>query len=167
MFPSLLGPAPSTVPKSDHMLPHRAGDPPDASGTVWIAAALRRLSRHAPGRSLGRAWWLGLAPLLLFVLVSAVESQTSWLQSKVLTHTASRIRYSVEPGSSPSLRFPTGGPYVRRLGYTSMATFVERLQTRGFHVEAQARWSPLALSLFDAGLFAIYPEKNQAAIGRA
>lgn len=90
--------------------------------------------------------------------------RTSWFQSQLFTAAARRIAYSVESGPSSAVRFPASGPYDRRLGYSSQIRFIERLQGDGFQVHSQARWSPLSMSLFDAGFFAIYAPKSQAGL---
>jgi len=93
-----------------------------------------------------------------------LELRHWWLQSTLLAAVARRITYETGPGSSPAIRFPVDGPYDRRLGYVGLGDVVRRLQDQGFQLQAQARWSPVALSLFDAGVFPIYPAKDQAGL---
>jgi membrane peptidoglycan carboxypeptidase len=101
---------------------------------------------------------------LLLAGLGVLEAQTSWLQSRLLARAARRITYAVEAGPSPSIRFPASGPYDHRLGYSFQSDFKQALLKEGFQVEAQAHWSPWSMALFDAGLFTIYPEKNQAGL---
>lgn len=111
----------------------------------------------------GPRHWVVLVAVLLAAL-ALVELQTWWLQSTLLTVVARRITYAIEPGPSQAIRFPMEGPYDRRLGYVGLGDVVRRLQDRGFQLQAQARWSPVALSLFDAGVFPIYATKDQAGL---
>ena len=81
-------------------------------------------------------WAWAVALLAAFV---SLELRTSWLQSMVLARAARHLTYTVEPGTSASIRFPASGPYDIRLGYDREPEFVTRLEARGFYVEAQAR----------------------------
>lgn len=111
----------------------------------------------------GRPRWIVLVGLVLVALTRA-EMQTSWLQSKLFAAAARRVTYSVRAGSSPAIRFPASGPYDNRLGYSGQARRIGHLQHDGFDILSQARWSPFAMSLVDAGVFAIYPTKHQAGL---
>jgi membrane peptidoglycan carboxypeptidase len=62
------------------------------------------------------------------------------------------------------MRYPAGGPYDRRLGYALLPTFLERLSADGFRIEAQARWSPLAVRVAEAGFFPVYSTKTRAGL---
>ncbi len=91
-------------------------------------------------RNLRRTLWF----LLAFVLVAAFvhEVRTSAIQSWFFSGWARKLVYRVEPGPSPSIVFPEGGPFDVRSGYTEIPDFVQRLESRGFKVTAQARFSP-------------------------
>jgi membrane peptidoglycan carboxypeptidase len=89
------------------------------------------------------------SPLLWVILVGLAvvaavryELETSALQSRVLSAWASRLSYTVEPGASPRIVFPKGGPSDERLGFTRVPVFSERLEAAGFHVVQQAVFSP-------------------------
>ncbi len=129
-----------------------------------LASRWRRLRREVPARLRLKAPAFPRWARVVVVLagLGAVELRTSWLQSKILAGAVRRVTYTVEAGRSPSIRFPAGGPYDRRLGYAMQPEFVERLGGSGFDVEAQARWSPLAARLADAGFFPVYPVKTRA-----
>jgi membrane peptidoglycan carboxypeptidase len=102
--------------------------------------------------------------IAFFAILCAIELRTSWIQSKMLAEAARRLTYTVEEGSSPSMRYPAGGPYDRRLGYALLLTFLDRLSADGFRVEAQARWSPLAVRVAEAGFFPVYSTKTRAGL---
>jgi membrane peptidoglycan carboxypeptidase len=125
----------------------------------WVGWA--RPARLTWLRLLRARWLWGIAFL---AVLCAIELRTSWIQSKMLADAARRLTYTVEEGSSPSVRYPAGGPYDRRLGYALLPTFLERLSANGFRVEAQARWSPLAVRVAEAGFFPVYPTKTRAGL---
>lgn len=117
-------------------------------------------------RSLG--YWIKAmlisAALTLTVALALVinqELRTSALQARFFADLASQAKFSVGPGPSPSIRFPTGGPYDERLGYTGLQSFVDVLRAKNFDVVQQARVSPRMAELSDAGFFAPYIEKTQ------
>lgn len=106
---------------------------------------------------------------MLTVLVTlgfgvAAEIRTSWLQSELLSAFGRQLSFTVESGPSANVRFPTGGPYDRRLGYATLPGFIERLRERGFSIEAQARLSDRHRQLIDLGGFPIFHEKTQAGL---
>lgn len=74
-------------------------------------ATIRRVRRVALWPVLGPTRWPALAALMLAGL-AALELQTSWLQSQLLTEAARRISYSIGLGPSESVRFPASGPYA-------------------------------------------------------
>ncbi len=138
-----------SAPKSEAALPE-ARRPP---------AARRRLPRAR--------WFLlfGLLALLAFaVWLVARELRTSAFQARELARIAREASFAVEPGPSPSIRFPTGGPFDERLGYTRIPDFVARLSASGFGVERQARHSEPLIGLEDWGLNPVYPEKTRAGL---
>lgn len=92
------------------------------------------------------------------------EARTSWLQARVFASAARHISYTVEPGASPSVRFPSTGPADHRLGYSALPAFIARLEARGFEIAAQARWSRAAQLVADAGLYPVYRETAQAGL---
>ena len=94
----------------------------------------------------------------------AAESKSFWLQSTLLSRLAGQLDFGLGPGPSPSMRFPEGGPYDRRLGYTDLPHYIERLDARGYRVDAQARLSERHLATVDQGVFPIYQERTQAGL---
>jgi membrane peptidoglycan carboxypeptidase len=102
----------------------------------------------------------------LVLAAAAVESRTSWLQSRVFAAVAKRLYYQVETGADrgPRVAFPNRGPYDRRMGYAEIDRFVERLEASGYTVESQARSSPWLRRITSWGLYPVYLEKNQAGL---
>jgi membrane peptidoglycan carboxypeptidase len=110
----------------------------------------------------------GLAVVLLIVcaVVGAglAELKTSWLQARLLAAAARRATYSVEPGPSPSVRYPGSAPYTDRLGYSRLPAILAGLNWAGYEVTAQARASSFSEKLSKLGLFPIYREKAQSGL---
>lgn len=93
------------------------------------------------------------------------ELRTSRLQARAFSSLARKLAYWVEPGPSPSIRFPDpGGPYDERMGYSLLPSITEKLCTKGFEIRFQARFSPELLQYVRWGLFPAYPEKQQAGL---
>jgi hypothetical protein len=93
--------------------------------------------------------------LILFIFVLLVagavwfETQTSLLQSMLFSRWAGEMSYRVVNGPSPRIRFPVGGPYDTRLGYSQIPQYAANLKGRGFAVTRQADSTP-ALDRFAA-----------------
>ncbi len=143
-------------------LPHPASRPD---------AALPQIGRERTRQPRGfRVRWRWVFALLLLAAIGfgvklvLDELRTSELQARELARLAREARFSVEPGASPSIRFPSTGPYDQRLGYTSLPEFTARLSASGFEIESQARHSPRLLSLEDWGLTPVYREKDRAGL---
>src|ERR1700738_69052 len=115
---------------------------------------------------------LGLvAAALLGILAyfASVEMQTSRLQARYLARLDRGVSFSVGPGASDSIRFPSGrasgpGPYDLRLGYARLPDFQKRLLARGYVVTQQVRDSPTMTSIADYGLFLPYAKKDQGGL---
>lgn len=112
-----------------------------------------------------------LAVAALFALAAvdiaylvATEVESSTLQARFFSGIAARLKFWMEPGPSPSIRFPQSGPYDRRLGYSQMPAFLEKLGAKGYRIEAQARHSFHLTELIESGYFPPYAEKNQAGL---
>ncbi len=122
----------------------------------------RRILPHGSGRFVVPT----LAVLLAWMLGRNVagELESSRLQARYFAEIGAKFRFAVEPGPSPTVRFPHSGPYDKRLGYELMPAFLERLKRRGFSISDQARGSPWLMKSSDAGLFAPYHEKTQAGL---
>jgi membrane peptidoglycan carboxypeptidase len=93
-----------------------------------------------------------------------VEARTSFLQSLLFTRWANAMTFSAGQGPSPRIRFPSGGPYDERLGYSHLPAIIHSLTSRHFVIERQAEMSP-ALDQFTARHgYALYHEKNKAGL---
>lgn len=115
-----------------------------------------------------KQWWLqaALAALAaaLVAFVTAWEVRTSTVQAHYLSRWAARLTYRVEPGASAAIRFPRTGPFDKRLGYTGIPDFVDRLTPLGYEIVSQARQSQALLDYAQQGLFPPYDEKTQAGL---
>jgi len=119
--------------------------------------------RSRLGRRLGAVLVVALASGLAFVVVRD-EIATSRRQADWLAERARALRFEVQPGPSPAIRFPGDGPFDLRLGYHGLPDTLERLQRQGYAITAQARMSPEMLALSERGLYATYAEKAQAGL---
>jgi membrane peptidoglycan carboxypeptidase len=131
----------------------------------------KRVSSKPPQQMRKRRRWLrytllaiGLCLAISVGRVIQQELLTSTHQARYLAALARQLTFHVASGPSPSIRYPTTGPYNRRLGYTKLPTFLERLMAGAFIFKAQARLSPRLQQIIDAGLFPIYREKTQAGL---
>ncbi len=109
-------------------------------------------------------WLARLSAVGLIGYVAAQEMDQSYGQALFATHFVKQMSFSMADGPNPAIRFPGAGPYDRRLGYSSLPSFVGRLADRGFDVVRQARQSPMLAKFMDAGGFAIYREKYAAGL---
>lgn len=123
--------------------------------------------------SLGRRWWRILRRLLLILVVLALfagglfvafEAKTSWLQSREISRYARDLEFTLEPGQSEAIHFPSHGPFDERLGYTRVPRFAEQLAGRDFAVEAQTRFSGPLLDFAGRGYFPPYREKTRTGL---
>ena len=105
-----------------------------------------------------------LSATLALVLLIVNETQSSNLQARYFSGIASDVKFWVEPGASPAIRFPQNGPYDHRLGYSELPAFLTRLQAKGYSIEKQARHSHALLDIVGSGYFPPYPEKSQAGL---
>lgn len=97
-------------------------------------------------------------------LFVSTELQSSDFQARYFSELAGKLNFRVEPGPSPSIRFPQRGPYDQRLGYSELPAFLDRLLARGYRIESQARLTPKLSQLIESGYFPPYPEKYQAGL---
>ena len=82
---------------------------------------------------------IAVAAGITLALVALLEFHTAWLQSLFLADLGSSLTFRVEPGPSPSIRFPPSAPYDDRLGYAELPERIDMLAARGFAIESQAR----------------------------
>lgn len=93
------------------------------------------------------------------------EVQSSRYQARYLSEISKKLSFKLENKASNSIRYPTHGPYDRRLGYTLLSDQIDRLEKQGFGISAQATASPMMTQLMDEyGLYPLYHEKNQAGL---
>ena len=109
--------------------------------------------------------WLVLLLLgALMVALMIYEIRSSALQSRLLSHFARQMTYRIEPGVSPSIVFPKQGPFNLRYGYSQLPDFQQRLETQGFTVNQQARFSPQLERITRWGITPPYPEPVKAGL---
>jgi membrane peptidoglycan carboxypeptidase len=84
---------------------------------------------------------LTVVPVLIATVV-LFEARTSQIEARLLSSIAAKLSYSVQPGPSPTIAFPNGGPFNEQRGYAGLPEFEHRLTDAGFRVVAQARLSP-------------------------
>ena len=94
----------------------------------------------------------------------ATESKSFWLQSTVFSRIAGQLEFELGSGPSPSIRFPSAGPYDVRLGYTDLPRYIDQLDERGYRIDGQARLSERHLATVERGVFPIYKERTQAGL---
>ncbi|MHB1249643.1 MAG: transglycosylase domain-containing protein, partial [Polaromonas sp.] len=92
------------------------------------------------------------------------ELRSSQWQARYLSGLARELTFKLEPGPSPSIRFPQFGPYDERLGYSTIPEYTRLLTARDYSITAQARISPRLAELTDRGLSPAYREKSQAGL---
>ncbi|RDU97037.1 transglycosylase domain-containing protein [Trinickia dinghuensis] len=127
---------------------------------------LRYISTMSPGLRWKWLTFVGLAALVgLLAYFVSLEMQTSRLQARYFARIGRQVSFSVQPGPSSDIRFPSpGGPYDLQFGYARLPDFEARLRARGYIVTSQARDSSMMTSLADRGLFIPYAEKDQAGL---
>lgn len=112
-------------------------------------------------------WWVLLALILLPLLLVGLlvwELMSSDLQARYLAKTAAKMTWKVQSGPSERIRFPQGGPYDQRLGYSKLPEYVQRMSVMGWDVERQAKISIQMERAHGLGLNLPYREKNQGGL---
>lgn len=92
------------------------------------------------------------------------ELRTAYFQSSELSRYAAQLTYQVEGGPSDAILYPGDGPFDRRMGYSHLPTFIDRLQNRGFEVLQQSRFSAPLMAYTEHGLFPPFAEKAQTGV---
>lgn len=137
---------------------------PESRVVVAPATAGSCSSPHWRWRAL-RSLLLLLALLSLGIAAGLVyELRTASIQSREIARYAGSLDYILRPGPSPSIVFPTHGPFDQRLGYVGLPRFAERLQARGYVIERQVRFTPALEAHVRSGYFPPYREKSQAGL---
>jgi membrane peptidoglycan carboxypeptidase len=101
------------------------------------------------------------AALIIFTIY---ELRTSRFEAYFLNHKAKDLKFWMEKGPSSSIRFPKNGPYDERLGYILLPALIERLSSKGYEIEAQARFSQKLLEVTDSGFSTTFHEKIQTGL---
>ena len=107
----------------------------------WARRMRLRVIRGTPRKRLPKWMKKGLLCTLLVVGLAAYEMRTSAIQSRILSYYAKQMSYTVEKGPSSGIVFPKGGPFNVRRGYTRIPEIERRLESEGFRVIEQARFS--------------------------
>lgn len=129
------------------------------------AQKLVRLATPSLGAMLRFMGLLLLVAVFLIVVSAALqEMRTSRLQSDIFTNQARELTYVIAPGASGTVRFPNGGPYDLRLGYSRLPQFIARLKAQHFAVTRQAVQSSALRAVADSHGYAIYAEKQHAGL---
>lgn len=126
-------------------------EPAEPSATRWPASRVHRVVAIST-----------LAVLSAILII--FEMRSSWLQAQFLSSTARRLTFNLAAGPSPSIRYPSDGPYDRALGYARLPDFLKRLDPNGYQIAAQARDSQLSILFTRVGLFPAYSEKDRAGL---
>lgn len=145
-------------------------------GALWQSDPEQRDLRSSAlpiaGKARGsksRRWRLLLYLLLIALLLVAValfvfELRSAHFQARELSRYAASLTYQVEPGPSPSILYPSDGPFDKRQGYAYLPLMLERLQQRDFLISAQSRFSPELMAYSSHGLFPPFVEKSQSGL---
>ena len=106
-------------------------------------------------------FWIGLA---LGCGLAVHELLSSEWQADYLSKKTKDLTFKVGEGPSPSIRFPTTGPFDERFGYANLASLGRNLVARDFDIVKQAQMSPDLLALVDRRIFPPYREKTQTGL---
>ena len=106
-------------------------------------------------------FWIGLA---LGCGLAVHELLSSEWQADYLSKKTKDLTFKVGEGPSPSIRFPTTGPFDERLGYANLASLSKNLVARDFDIVKQAQMSPDLLALVDRRIYPPYREKTQTGL---
>lgn len=106
-------------------------------------------------------FWIGLA---LGCGLAVHELLSSEWQADYLSKKTKDLTFKVGEGPSPSIRFPTTGPFDERLGYANLASLSRNLVARDFDIVKQAQMSPDLLALVDRRIYPPYREKTQTGL---
>ena len=106
-------------------------------------------------------FWIGLA---LGCGLAVHELRSSEWQADYLSKKAKYLTFKVGDGPSPSIRFPSTGPFDERFGYANLASLSKNLVARDFDIAKQAQMSPDLLKLVDRSIYPPYREKTQTGL---
>jgi membrane peptidoglycan carboxypeptidase len=111
-----------------------------------------------------RRYLFALLCILILGAAAFVEMRTSVLQSLLFARWSSKLHYTIEPGRSDEIAFPSAGPFDQRRGYTRLAEFSLHLRESGFHVAEQARQAPALSDLIESGIAPPFREPQAAGL---
>src|SRR4051812_44756440 len=136
------------------------GSPPPS----WLRLAWAEAweSRHQI-RTLPR-WVLALFGVAMLMLTLHWETTTGILESHLFSHWAKGMTFYIQPGPAAGVIFPRGGPADVRRGYTRIPEFTRMLESRGFRVAEQARFSPALEMAAKFGISPPYREPAEAGL---
>jgi membrane peptidoglycan carboxypeptidase len=143
-------------------------EPPKTAAPADDLQTPRRLD--LPRQPKRRATWLWVTSAVLLVLMAIlayaalIESRTSRLQAQQFSRLASTLTWHLDNGPSDAIVYPGDGPFDKRLGYSSLGTFLPRLLDHDYRITRQVRFSPALMSYTDHGLFVPYAEKSQGGL---
>jgi membrane peptidoglycan carboxypeptidase len=123
---------------------------------TWHLPVLRAITVLRWGTLIGGIWLIGWGAMY--------EMRTSRLEADYFTRLDSKMSVAVEHGPSQAIRFPKGGPYDQRLGYTALPQFISDLTAHGYVVDRQASWSSGLMRFTGWGGFPINHEKDRAGL---
>lgn len=114
--------------------------------------------------SLPRPWVVTLLSFAGFASLVAVEMHTAYLQSRWLSHYASKLTWDMVDGACDKPMPALAGPYDVRLGYARQTDLRDKLTARDFVVERQACPSPELYRLAKRGIAPPYREKDTGSL---
>jgi len=91
-----------------------------------------------------------LVSALAFVTIC--EVRTNKLEALFFSRYVQDITWTLQPGASDEIAFPTHGPFDITQGYTLLPVFQERLVENGYTIDKQARQSAKSRSLIEHGI---------------
>lgn len=91
-----------------------------------------------------------------------LERYTSLLQALAFSHWSAQLQYTIGPGPSREIAFPTAGPFDERRGYTRIGSLTQRLLERGYRIALQARQTPQLTELIHRGIAPPFREPSVA-----
>lgn len=109
-------------------------------------------------------WVHALIGVTLLGLTLHWETSTGILESHLFSHWAKGMTFYIQPGPTKGLVFPRNGPSDVRRGYTRIPEFTRMLESRGYRVAEQARFSPALAMAARFGISPPYREPTEAGL---
>ncbi len=111
-----------------------------------------------------RRWLIYAGVMMVIAALVDFETHSSFLQSRIYSSLASQMTYAVAPGANSDIRFPVGGPYDKRMGYSRLPEMIGKLKAHQFTIAAQARPTPALASFTDQHGYALFRQKDAAGL---